>query len=50
VPFLAALMRYSLLVAHGDGEAPENLLTSDRFLILAGLLWVATAGSAIYLA
>lgn len=50
VPFLAALMRYSLLVARGDGETPENLLTSDRFLMIAGLLWAATAGAAIYLA
>jgi decaprenyl-phosphate phosphoribosyltransferase len=50
VPFLAALMRYSLLVAHGDGEAPEEVLTSDRFLLIAGLVWVVTAGAAIYLA
>jgi decaprenyl-phosphate phosphoribosyltransferase len=50
VPFLAALMRYHLLVTRGDGETPENLLTSDRFLLTAGVLWVACAASAIYLA
>jgi decaprenyl-phosphate phosphoribosyltransferase len=50
VPFLAALMRYHLLVTRGDGETPENLLTSDRFLLAAGGLWVACAASAIYLA
>jgi decaprenyl-phosphate phosphoribosyltransferase len=50
VPFLAALMRYHLLVTRGDGETPENLLTSDRFLLTAGGLWVACAASAIYLA
>ncbi|MBU2668002.1 decaprenyl-phosphate phosphoribosyltransferase [Actinoplanes bogorensis] len=50
VPFLAALMRYSLLVAHGAGEAPERVLTSDIFLIGSGLLWVAMAGGALYLA
>jgi decaprenyl-phosphate phosphoribosyltransferase len=50
VPFLAALMRYSLLVARGQGERPEDLLTSDRFLLVAGLLWAGTAGAAIYLA
>jgi decaprenyl-phosphate phosphoribosyltransferase len=49
VPLLAALMRYSLLVAHGAGETPETLLTSDRFLLAAGLLWIVTAGAAIYL-
>jgi decaprenyl-phosphate phosphoribosyltransferase len=50
VPFLAALMRYHLLVTRGDGETPENLLTSDRFLLAAGGLWVACAAGAIYLA
>ncbi|MDT5029959.1 MAG: decaprenyl-phosphate phosphoribosyltransferase, partial [Actinoplanes sp.] len=50
VPFLAALMRYSLLVAGGDGERPEDLLVSDRFLLAAGLIWAATAGGALYLA
>jgi decaprenyl-phosphate phosphoribosyltransferase len=50
LPFLAALMRYSLLVTRGDGERPEDLLVSDRFLLTAGLLWAGTAGAAIYLA
>jgi decaprenyl-phosphate phosphoribosyltransferase len=50
VPFLAALMRYSLLVAGGDGERPEDLLVSDRFLLVAGLIWVATVGGALYFA
>jgi decaprenyl-phosphate phosphoribosyltransferase len=49
LPFLAALMRYSLLVTRGDGERPEDLLVSDRFLLTAGLLWAGTAGAAIYL-
>ena len=50
VPFLAALMRYSLLVARGAGEAPETVLVSDRFLLAAGLTWAAIAGAALYLA
>ncbi|NMO53729.1 decaprenyl-phosphate phosphoribosyltransferase [Actinoplanes sp. TBRC 11911] len=49
VPFLAALMRYSLLVAKGAGEAPETVFTSDRFLLAAGVVWAATAGGALYL-
>lgn len=49
IPFLAAVLRYSLLVAHGAGETPETVLTSDRFLLASGLLWAATAGGAIYL-
>jgi decaprenyl-phosphate phosphoribosyltransferase len=50
VPFLAGLMRYSLLAAQGAGEVPETVLTSDRFLLSAGVVWAATAGGAIYLA
>lgn len=49
LPFLAALMRYSLLVARGLGEAPEKVLTSDRFLLVAGAVWAVLVGSALYL-
>jgi len=48
VPFLTGLMRYSLLVARGDGEAPENLLASDRFLLVSGFAWGTMATAAIY--
>lgn len=48
VPFLAGLMRYSLLVARGDGEAPENVLAADRFLLISGAAWAAMATAAIY--
>ncbi|MFF5291052.1 decaprenyl-phosphate phosphoribosyltransferase [Paractinoplanes globisporus] len=48
VPFLAGLMRYSLLVARGDGEAPENLLVSDGFLLVSGGAWAVMATAAIY--
>jgi decaprenyl-phosphate phosphoribosyltransferase len=50
IPLLAALMRYSLLVTRGDGERPEDLLVSDRFLLVAGVLWAGIAGAAIYAA
>ena len=50
VPFLAVLLRYSLLVACGEGEAPEMLLTSDRFLLVAGAVWAVLVGGALYLA
>jgi decaprenyl-phosphate phosphoribosyltransferase len=49
VPFLAGLMRYSLLVARGGGEAPEDLLAADRFLLVSGFVWGAMATAAIYL-
>jgi decaprenyl-phosphate phosphoribosyltransferase len=49
VPFLAVMLRYSLLVARGAGEEPEQLLTSDRFLLVAGLVWAALVGGGLYL-
>ena len=49
LPFLAALLRYSLLVARGDGEAPEQVFT-DHFLLGAGIVWAALVGGALYLA
>jgi decaprenyl-phosphate phosphoribosyltransferase len=41
VPFAACLLRYGDLVQRGAGEAPEELLLSDRPLQLAGLAWLA---------
>ena len=36
------------LVSRGDGEAPENLLASDRFLLISGATWAGMATTAIY--
>ncbi len=41
VPFLGAILKYALLVEGGHGEAPEDLLLSNRILLLAGAAWVA---------
>src|SRR5579884_3134838 len=41
VPAIAALARYAVLLARGQGEAPEDLLLHDRPLQLAGVVWVA---------
>ena len=49
LPFLAVLLRYSLLVSEGDGEQPERLLTRDRFLIAAAGTWAALVIAGIYL-
>ena len=43
------MLRYSLLVAGGDGEAPEDVVLSDRFLLVAGVIWAAVVGGALYL-
>ncbi|MCW2740561.1 MAG: Decaprenyl-phosphate phosphoribosyltransferase [Blastococcus sp.] len=50
LPFLAALLRYSLLVARGNGEAPEQVVVADHFLLGAGIVWAALVGGALYLA
>lgn len=50
LPFLAVMLRYSLLVARGEGEAPEDTLFADRFLLTAGVVWLSVVVGALYLA
>jgi decaprenyl-phosphate phosphoribosyltransferase len=40
VPFAAFLARYAALVQVGHGEAPEELVLHDRWLQLAGAVWL----------
>jgi decaprenyl-phosphate phosphoribosyltransferase len=40
VPFALCLVRYGYLIAGGGGEAPEELVLTDRLLILAGGAWL----------
>lgn len=40
IPFAICLLRYGKLVRAGAGEAPEELLMSDRGLALGGLAWL----------
>jgi decaprenyl-phosphate phosphoribosyltransferase len=40
IPFAVCLMRYGRVVRAGRGEAPEEVLTSDRILAAAGVLWL----------
>lgn len=49
VPFLAALLRYSLIASAGAGEEPESALT-DRFVLGCALVWAAFIGGGLYLA
>ncbi len=50
LPFVIAVLRYALLLDHGQGAAPEELFFADRPLQLAGLAWALTYGTAVYLA
>ena len=40
-PFVICLLRYQHLVVGGDGEAPEELLVTDRIVQLGALAWLA---------
>jgi decaprenyl-phosphate phosphoribosyltransferase len=40
VPFAACLLRYGTVVQAGAGEAPEEILTTDRTIALAGVTWL----------
>ena len=47
VPFVLALMRYSLVVDHGGGGAPEEVVLSDRVLQAIGFVWAITFALAV---
>jgi decaprenyl-phosphate phosphoribosyltransferase len=40
VPFAVCLLRYGMLLQAGAGEAPEDLLLGDRWLLAAGATWL----------
>ena len=50
VPFAIAILRYALLLDQGKGAEPENLVLSDRALLIAGAAWILVYGFAIYTA
>jgi decaprenyl-phosphate phosphoribosyltransferase len=50
VPFAACLLRYGALLRGGDGEAPDELVLSDRWLMLAGAAWVALFALSVHAA
>lgn len=40
IPFAVCLLRYGTVVQAGMGEAPEEILTADRIIALAGATWL----------
>jgi decaprenyl-phosphate phosphoribosyltransferase len=50
VPFAACLARYAALVQAGRGEAPEELVLRDRWLQLAGLVWLVVFALGVHAA
>ena len=39
IPFVLGVLRYALLIDHGHGGAPEELVLSDRTLLVIGAAW-----------
>jgi decaprenyl-phosphate phosphoribosyltransferase len=50
IPFAACLLRYGALIRSGGGEAPEELLLGDRWLIVAGAVWLVVFGLSVHAA
>ena len=50
LPFVLGLLRYALLVDQGKGDAPEDIVLSDRPLQLIGLCWLLVFGLGIHTA
>ncbi len=47
-PFLVAILRYGMLLEAGKAGAPEEVVLGDRFLQVAGLVWVVVFGIGVY--
>jgi decaprenyl-phosphate phosphoribosyltransferase len=50
VPFAACLLRYGILIRRGGGEAPEELLLSDRWLQAGALAWLVLFALSVHAA
>jgi decaprenyl-phosphate phosphoribosyltransferase len=48
VPFVVAVLRYSVDVDSGDGGAPDEIALADRVLQVLAVAWVATLTLAVY--
>jgi decaprenyl-phosphate phosphoribosyltransferase len=48
IPFALGILRYALLLAHGEGGAPEELVLSDRVLLAIGAVWVVCFAIAVH--
>jgi decaprenyl-phosphate phosphoribosyltransferase len=48
VPFVVAVLRYSVDVDSGNGGAPDEIALADRVLQVLALVWVATLTLAVY--
>lgn len=49
VPFALAILRYAFILDSGGGDAPEDVMLTDRPLLIIGLVWLVVFASGIYL-
>jgi decaprenyl-phosphate phosphoribosyltransferase len=47
VPFVLGILRYALLIEQGGGGAPEELVLSDRVLLVLGGMWAVLFAIAV---
>ena len=47
IPFALAILRYALLLTQGDGGAPEELILSDRVLLVIVAAWAVCFALAV---
>jgi decaprenyl-phosphate phosphoribosyltransferase len=50
VPFTVGIVRYGTLLRDGAGEAPEETLFTDRWLVVAGAAWLLLFGLSVHAA
>ncbi len=50
VPFVLGVLRYAFLLEEGRGGAPEELVLSDRVLLVLGLVWIIVFAAAVHFA
>lgn len=48
VPMITAMLRYLLVLANGEGAAPEEVFYRDRPIQIFGALWVIVFAAAVY--
>jgi len=50
IPFTACLLRYGAIVRNGSGEAPEEVLLSDRWLAGGAIAWLVLFALSVHAA
>jgi decaprenyl-phosphate phosphoribosyltransferase len=48
IPFVIALLKYSVDVDSGAAGEPEEIVLHDRMLLAFGAIWVACLVSSVY--